>query len=262
MHKKRLIPILFLKDGYFIRSQNFKIHRPIGDTILHVKRLVDWNIDELIILDIDTKNTSFTHNRQDYKNKPVYNLKEFINLIALECNIPLNYGGKIRTLKDVEKRITYGADKVTINKLAFENKNFITKCAKIFGSQSIVVSIDYKIIKGEPTIYINHGSKPSNENIFDFIKTMEDVGAGEILLNSIDKDGSANGYDIDFIKLVNSKINIPLIACGGAGNNIDILECFKKTKIDAVAAGNIFHFRENSYVEIKEFLRKKLNYIR
>ena len=96
MHKKRLIPILFLKDGYFIRSQNFKIHRPIGDPILHVKRLVDWNIDELIILDIDTKkNTSFTHNRQDYKNKPVYNLKKFINLIAVECNITLNYGGKI-----------------------------------------------------------------------------------------------------------------------------------------------------------------------
>ena len=91
---------------------------------------------------------------------------------------------------------------------------------------------------------------------------MEDVGAGEILLNSIDKDGSANGYDIDFIKLVNSKINIPLIACGGAGNEIDIFECFEKTKIDAVAAGNIFHFKENSYVEIKEFLRKKLNYIR
>ncbi len=91
---------------------------------------------------------------------------------------------------------------------------------------------------------------------------MEDVGGGEILLNYIDKDVSEKGHDIDFIKLVNSKINIPLIACGGAGNKIDILECFKKTKIDAVAAGNIFHFRENSYVEIKEFLRKKLSYIR
>ena len=219
-------------------------------------------IDELIILDIDPKNVSFTHNREDYKNKPVYNLKKFINLISLECNIPLTYGGKIRTLKDVEKRISYGADKITINTLVFENKNFITKCAKIFGSQSIIVSIDYKKINGKPTLFKNYGKELVEENIFDFIKKMEDVGAGEILLNSIDRDGRANGYDIDFIKTITSTVSIPVIACGGAGSNNDILKCFEKTKVDAVAAGNIFHFTENSYIEIKSFLKKHLKYIR
>lgn len=262
MYKKRLIPILFLKNGNFIRSQNFKIHRPIGDPILHVKRLIDWDIDELIILDIDTNKVSFTHDRDDYKNKPVSNLKKFINLIAHECNIPLAYGGKIKTLQDVEKRISYGADKITLNQIVFKNKKFITKCAKIFGSQSIIVSIDYKRIEQIPTIFKNHGQEVVNEDIIDFIKQMEESGAGEILLNSIDRDGKANGYDIDFIKKVTSNVKIPVIACGGAGTKTDILECFQKTNVDAVAAGNIFHFTENSYITIKEFLKQHLTFIR
>ena len=262
MYKKRLIPILFLKNGNFIRSQNFKIHRPIGDPILHVKRLIDWDIDELIIIDIDINKSSFAHNRTGHKNKSANNLKEFINLIAHECNIPLAIGGKIRTLNDVERRISYGADKITINQIIYENKTFINECAKIFGSQSIIASIDYKIINETPVIFKNHGTELINSNIFDIFKKLEDLGAGEILLNSIDRDGNANGYDINFINEATSRVKIPVIACGGAGTKDHILECFKKTTVDAIAAGNIFHFTENSYIIIKEFLRSHLNYIR
>ena len=262
MLKRRLIPILYLKDGWMVRSESFEIHQVIGDPVSHVKRMMEWNVDELIVIDISSSKNSFMHNRSDYKSKPVKSLEEFIALIAIECGLPLSLGGGIRSFEDAQLRIRYGADKIVLNKVLFADQKVVKECVKNFGSQSVMASIDYKLEEGREIVYIDKGRKSLKVELLDWIEQICDLGVGEVLINSIDRDGKAIGYDINCIEKISLKINVPLIACGGAGHQMHFLNVFQNTKASGVAAGNIFHFKENAYPLAKNFLKKKLDYIR
>lgn len=262
MYKRRLIPVLFLQNGWMVRSEDFSIHQIIGDPLIHVERLVEWDVDELIILDITSAASSFDHARDDYKHKPVDDLLKFINRIATECSIPLSFGGRIRTLDDIERRILNGADKICLNQALFDTPGLVGEAAHHFGSQAIVASVDYKVIEGIPIVHSHAGKRNTGISAMDWAAKAESEGAGEILLNAIDRDGKACGYDIDNIQDVVERVSVPVIACGGAGNQRHFQECYEKTNISAVAAGNIFHFTENAYPRAKTFLKSKRTDIR
>jgi cyclase len=262
MYKRRLIPVLFLKDGWMVRSQTFSFHQFIGDPVHHVRRMVQWDVDELIVLDIGVRETPFEHNRTDYRHRPVTTVNEFISLIASECNIPLTFGGRIKTLEDISTRIRNGADKVALNTALHENPGIVTQAAKQFGSQAITASVDYRIIDENSRVFVDHGTADTGIDVVTWAKRSQDLGAGEILLNAIDRDGRACGYDIDTINAVADGVDIPLIACGGAGIQNHFGTCFQKTRANAVAAGNIFHFTENAYPNAKRYLKSKIEDIR
>jgi len=171
--------------------------------------------------------------------------------------MPTTIGGNIKNLFDVEKRLLVGADKVSINSAALINPKLISEIAKEFGSQCLVISVDVKKINGQYKIYFNHGIDLSNFNLKEWLKIIYNNGAGEILINSIDRDGSKEGYDINLLKIVTKHSKIPVIACGGVGTFTHFYQGFKKTNIDAAAAANIFHYSDQSVFLAKNFLYKK-----
>ncbi len=245
-----------------VRSEDFSIHQIIGDPLIHVERLVEWDVDELIILDITSSDSSFDHARADYKNKPVNNLLEFINRIATECCIPLSFGGRIRNLSDIEIRIMNGADKVCLNQALFDAPNLVGEAARRFGSQAIVASIDYRIVDDAPIVFSRSGEMNTEIPVAEWAIAAESEGAGEILLNAIDRDGKACGYDTQTVEDIVSRVAIPVIACGGAGHQQHFLDCYENTGPSAVAAGNILHFTEIAYPRAKTFLKTKRHDIR
>jgi cyclase len=175
--------------------------------------------------------------------------------------MPLTFGGGIRTIDEISFRIQNGADKITLNTGAFENPKLITQAAEKYGSQAVVISIDYKIIDNQPIVFTNFGQENTDKSVYNWVKECENLGAGEIFLNSIDRDGKAGGYDIKTIKDTVKSTNLPVIACGGAGSPDDFVELAKKTNVSAIAAGNIFHFTELSYPRAKILLKQnKLNF--
>jgi len=262
MLKRRLIPVLYLLDGWMVRSQEFREHQYIGDPVLHVERMVDWDVDELIVLDIGRGEMNFEHHRRDYRHKPVVTLFDFIRRIALECCIPLTFGGRIRTVDDVRARIQHGADKVSVNAMLAEAPGEVTRAARMFGSQAIVGSIDFRRVEGGARVFLDHGGTDAGTNPVDAARRAEDLGVGEILLNAIDRDGTAQGYDLDAIRAVVEAVRIPVIACGGAGHQQHFLACLRDTDVSAVAAGNIFHFTENAYPRAKRFLAPQRSDVR
>jgi cyclase len=263
MLKRRLIPVLFLRHGWIVRSENFKTHQVIGDPVRHVERMVQWDVDELIVLDISSgTSTEFRHNRDDYRSHGVDDLFEFIGMIANECRIPLTFGGRLRTFEDIGRVIATGADKVSINTAALNEISFVTGCATRFGRQAIVVSIDYRMIGGVPVTCRRHGTDVTEHNVVDWARMVESAGAGEILLNSIDRDGTARGFDLATTQAVADAVDLPVISCGGAGHQSHFQQCFEETGASAVAAGNIFHFTENAYPWAKVYLRRLRDDIR
>lgn len=262
MYKRRLIPILFLKDGWMVRSQTFSVHQFIGDAVHHVRRMVQWDVDELIVLDIGDGEMSFEHDRADYRNQPVETLIDFINLIAVECSIPLTFGGRVSTLDDIGLRILNGADKVAINTALADRPDLVTRAAHRFGSQAVVASVDYRMVDNDARVFVDRGRRDAGTDIVDWVRRAADLGAGEILLNAIDRDGTARGYDLETIDRVAKAVEIPVIACGGAGQQNHFLKCYQETGASAVAAGNIFHFTENAYPNAKRFLGQTLDDIR
>jgi imidazole glycerol-phosphate synthase subunit HisF len=262
MLKRRLVPVLYLLDGWMVRSQQFSEHQYIGDPVVHVERMVDWDVDDLIVLDIGRGDMTFEHHRQDYRHKPVLTLLDFIERIAIECNIPLTFGGRIRTVEDIRMRIQHGADKVAVNALLADAPDTVTEAVHKFGSQAIVASVDFRRVDDEPRVFLRHGSVDTGVSPADWARRAESLGVGEILLNAIDRDGMAQGYDIEAIGEVVAAVNIPVIACGGAGHQRHFLECFERTEASAVAAGNIFHFTENAYPRAKSLLGRHRQDIR
>jgi imidazole glycerol-phosphate synthase subunit HisF len=254
MLKRRLVPVLYLLDGWMVRSQQFTEHQYIGDPVLHVERMVDWDVDELIVLDIGRGDMTFEHHRQDYRHRPVVTLLDFIRRIAIECSIPLTFGGRIRTIEDIRTRIQNGADKVSVNAMLTDAPDTVSRAARTFGSQAIVASIDFRRVDGRPRVFLQHGTVDAGAAPADWARRARDLGAGEILLNAIDRDGTASGYDIEAIGEVVDAVKIPIIACGGAGHERHFLQCLNETGASAVAAGNIFHFTENAYPRAKRFL--------
>ncbi|MBA4196810.1 MAG: imidazole glycerol phosphate synthase subunit HisF [Chitinophaga sp.] len=257
MLKKRLIPVLYIKNGLIVRSEGFNYHQNIGNIVNEAKRYNEWNVDELVYIDISIEK-KYDLRRDDHKIKSYSTIGEIITKIAEVCFMPLTFGGGIRILSDVDERIKNGADKVTINTAAFQNQSLITDISKKYGAQCVVVSIDYRMIDNKPIVFINNGTENTQMKVNDWVKICEDLGAGEIFLNSIDRDGKGKGFDIETIKNCCENTRLPVIACGGAGSDYDFLELAEETKASAFAAGNIFHFTELSYSRIKKLLKKNL----
>lgn len=255
MLKRRLIPVLYLKDGWIVRSENFTIHSVIGDPKIHIDRLVSWDVDEVIIVNISSKFDGVLHQRDDYKNKPTSDIISLVRILATECRTPLSYGGGINCLAQAAELISSGADKVILNKLYYKSAREVEKIAKTFGSQAVVLSVDYRYVEKTAMVFIENASINTQITPQDWIRQAEDFGVGEIFLNCADRDGAATGYDIDLIADVVRQTTRPVIACGGAGSIGDFQTVFEETGVEAVAAGNIFHFSENCYPRAKKHLK-------
>lgn len=253
MIKPRLIVCLLLKGGLLVRSELFHIHQAIGNPIDTVHRLSNWNVDELIVLDIG-ENPVQDMRRDDLRVKYVdQTFPSLLSQISEVCMMPLSVGGRIKNINDISLRLSAGADKVIINTSAVLYPDLINKASSKFGSQCIVVSIDVKINEtGFYEVYIDGGKTNTQLNPVDHAKEMERRGAGEIFLNSIDRDGIASGYDLDLCKMVAEAVKIPVIICGGVGKYDHFVDGILKGKAQAVSAANIFHFFEQSYVRAKD----------
>lgn len=256
MIKRRLIPVLYIKNGLIVRSEGFSYHHNIGNVVSEAKRYNGWNIDELIYVDI-SREKNYDLRRDDYNLNSYSSIGAIISEISKVCFMPLTFGGGIRTIDDVSFRIRNGADKIILNTGAFENPGLITQTAEKYGSQAVVISIDYKIIDGQTIVFTDFGQKNTGKSVYNWIKECENLGAGEIFLSSIDRDGKANGYDTETISKVVASAKLPVIACGGAGELDHFVDLAKNTNVSAIAAGNIFHFTELSYPRAKILLKKE-----
>jgi cyclase len=263
-----LIPVLLYKDGILVRSKSFNFHQSTGDPVEQVVRFTQWKSDELIYLDISRDNVydaglsmstvGSTTSKRDHESYHTEDFASVVKAIAKQCNIPLTVGGKIRTLEDVHIRLKNGADKVSINTAAVERPEFITEISNRFGAQCVVASVDVRFDSESQTheVFIANGKIATGLEPVDWCKQLEALGAGEILLQSIDRDGTAVGYDLELITRVSRAISIPVIVLGGVGNNQHFVEGLQ-AGASAVAAANIFHFTEQSIIKTKEYLSSK-----
>jgi len=243
--KKRLIPVVLLRGGRIVQSRGFSRYNILGDPTPAVERISNWSSDELIYLDISDAGDP---------DAQAAKFEELIPLISAKCSVPLTFGGGIRTLEDVRLRLRLGADKVTVNTAAIQDPALIEKVAGIFGSQCIVVSVDVKTNdRGAPEVH-ERGRVPTGRTPWDFARHVESLGAGEILLNSVDRDGTGLGFDIGLIRQVCDAVRIPVIALGGAGHWQHFADALLQTNVAAVAAANIFHHSENSVHECRSYL--------
>ncbi len=258
MLKNRLIAVLYLKNGFLVRSEGFDLHQRLGNPVAQVTRYNAWDVDELIYIDI-SRQRDYDLNRDDLGGvKNARSIEEIIPIVAKKCFMPLTFGGWIRTLEDIRVRMSLGSDKVTINTQALADPEFITAAAEKFGSQAIVVSIDVlRHGDGSHEVFSGWGKEATGRSPEDWAREAEERGAGEIFLNSIDRDGSAGGYDLELIRKVTAVTNIPVIACGGVGRHVHFKEGLLEGGASAVAAGNIFNFKEMAYVLAKRYLRKE-----
>jgi len=245
MLKKRIIPCLDIKNGRTVKGVNFLAIKDAGDPILLAKKYVEEGADELVFLDI----TATIEKRET--------ILQLVRRVAAEINIPFTVGGGINSLEDVSRLINAGADKVSINSAAVKNPTLITKISKEFGSQCVVVAIDTKLEGNEWTVFVNGGQIPTQLRTVNWAKELEELGAGEILLTSMNNDGTKEGFAIDITSQVSTAINIPVIASGGAGRKEDFKEVFEKTSATGGLAASIFHFGEISIPTLKQYLKKQ-----
>jgi cyclase len=250
--KIRLIPCLLLQNGLLVRSEEFRMHQVIGNPIQQVERFSAWAVDELVYLDI-TREGAHDLRRDDHKIKGSADLLEIVEAISRRCFVPLTFGGGIRTLEDIRQRIARGADKVAINTQAVEDPAFIGDAAGAFGSQAIVVSIDARVQDGGWEVMTRWGSHATGLDVVQWAREAERRGAGEIFLNSVDRDGMAGGYDLPLIEAVCGATRIPVIACGGVGRFKHLVDGVR-AGASAVSAANIFHFTEHSTQRAKKTL--------
>ena len=252
MLKTRLIPCLLLKNGLLVRSEEFSLHQVVGNPIHQVERFNAWTVDELIYIDI-TREGAYDVRRDDHKIKATDDILEIIEGVSRTCFMPLTFGGRIRTLEEINARLAHGADKVTINSIALERPDFVDEAAREFGSQAIIVSIDATERGDDGWEAMAGGRSPSGRDVVEWAREVERRGAGEIFLNSTDRDGIGEGYDTDLIRAVSEATTIPVIACGGVGRFEDLAEGIR-AGASAVSAANIFHFTEHSTQQAKKVL--------
>ena len=243
MLKTRIMPTLLHKDVGLVKGKRFNSWRQVGSAMQAIKVYNMREVDELAFLDI-----SATPGRRD----PDYDL---IDNLADECFMPLTVGGGVQTSDHIRRLLSVGADKICINTAAVKNLNFVEEVAQQFGSQCITISIDVQIDStGHYKVVTCCGKTPTKLNPVDHARNVEARGAGEILLTSIDRDGTMTGYDLDITKQVSEAVSIPVIASGGAGHYEHMLEALTKGGASAVAAASIFHFTEQTPREAKRFL--------
>ena len=245
MLKIRIIPSLLYDGSNLVKGKQFNSWRTVGSVFQNIKLYSLRGVDEIIFLDI-----------MAYKNKKID--FDLIDDFADECFMPLTVGGGIKSIEDIEETLRRGADKVSINSAALENYQLIEDAVRYFGSQCIILSIDYKKDKnGNKKIFLNAEKKLTKIDLFEYMEKVEKNKPGEILLTSVDHDGMMGGYDIETIKKINKSSNIPIIASGGAGSEEDIYKVIKETNVQAVAASSIFHFTEITPLNVKKYLSSK-----
>lgn len=231
MLKPRIIPILLLRGDGLVKGVHFKDHRYVGDPMNAVRIFNEKNVDELFLLDIASTG------RRTIPNP------DFVQRVADESYMPFGVGGGIQTVADMRNLLRAGAEKVSINTAAVENPELITEASEVFGSQSITVSIDVKKNwLGKYLVHTHSGRKKTNLDPVAWAARAAQLGAGEILINSIDRDGTGKGYDLELVQQVADAVDIPVIACGGAGNYNDLSEVIEQTHASAAAAGSLFVF--------------------
>lgn len=255
MLKTRLIPVLLLQNGQLVRAETFDTYQVLGNPVYEVQRYNEWNVDELIYLDI-TKKGSYVQRAVDQKENHATDPLAILELVSKTCFMPLTWGGRIRSVDDMRERFKRGADKITINTGAIEEPELIARGAEFFGNQAIVVSIDVRRHPDDTLeVFADGGQVPTGMCPETWAQEVEQRGAGEILLTSIDRDGTGDGYDLDLISRVSSVTSIPVIACGGVGRYEDYAEAIR-AGASAAAAANIWHFKELSDRNGKRALAK------
>ncbi|MEZ5345951.1 MAG: imidazole glycerol phosphate synthase subunit HisF [Pyrinomonadaceae bacterium] len=245
MLAKRIIPCLDIKDGRTVKGTNFIGLRDAGDAVELAKLYSTQGADELVFLDI----TATIEKRRTFS--------ELVKRIAREINIPFTVGGGINSVDDIETLLASGADKVSINTAAVKDPAILTDAANNFGSQCVVLAIDAKTVKDVWRVFLNGGRVETDLDAVEWSKRGADLGAGEILLTSMNADGTKNGFALDLTKKVSEAVQVPVIASGGAGTEDHFVDVFTKGKADAALAASIFHFREIAIPSLKKYLREK-----
>ena len=245
MLAKRIIPCLDIKDGRTVKGVNFVNLRDAGDPVELAAVYAEQGADELVFLDI----TATVEKRET--------LRQLVNRIAQVINIPFTVGGGIKSVEDVDVLLNAGADKISINSAAVYNPDVLNEMAKNFGNQCIVLGLDADIIDGEWTVVTHGGRKPVDKKALDWALEAQDRGAGEILLTSMQADGTKAGFSLDLTSMLSEHLDIPIIASGGAGTMDHFVDVFREGKADAGLAASIFHFKEIDIPDLKGYLKKQ-----
>tara|TARA_B110000211_G_scaffold21765_1_gene22539 strand:- start:1852 stop:2613 length:762 start_codon:yes stop_codon:yes gene_type:complete len=243
MNKKRIIARIDVKNDYVIKGIHLEGLRKVGNPNEMAIKYYNQGVDEIIFMDAVAA---------------YYDRNSLTNIIAKACEnvfIPITVGGGIRKIEDIQTALNAGADKIAINTKAVQNPNFITKASEIFGSQCIVSSIDAKkIAENKWEVYTDNGREPTGLDVVEWAQKVEELGAGEIMITSIDKEGTKKGFDQDLYKMVSEVVTIPIICCGGAGNKKDVADLFLNKSIDAVAIASLFHYGIVPINVLKDYL--------
>ncbi|WP_445719177.1 imidazole glycerol phosphate synthase subunit HisF [Flavobacterium sp.] len=245
MLTKRIIPCLDIKNGRTVKGVNFVDLKDAGDPVELAKKYAETGADELVFLDI-----SATEERRA-------TLIDLVRKVAAAINIPFTVGGGISSVADVDLLLRNGADKISINSSAVKNPNLINEIASKYGSQCVVVAIDAKQIDGEWLVHLVGGKVPTELNLFDWAKEVEQRGAGEILFTSMNNDGTKNGFANEALAQLSEIVNIPIIASGGAGTMEHFADTFINGNADAALAASVFHYQEIEITELKQYLKEK-----
>lgn len=242
---KRIIPCLDVKEGRVVKGINFLNLKDAGDPVTLAKAYYEQGADELVFLDVSAS----LEGRKT--------MKDVAKKVANEIFIPFTIGGGIKTIDDIKALLKSGADKISIGTAGIENPEFIRQAANAVGSQAIVISLDAKKVdNGKWKVYTRSATNDSEIDAIKWAKKVEELGAGEILLNSIDSDGTKKGFDIELNNAIMNAVNIPVIASGGAGKKQDFLDVFKETDVSAALAASIFHYGEVRIPELKKYLKE------
>jgi cyclase len=252
MNKKRIIARIDVKNEHVIKGIHLEGLRKVGNPNEMAKKYYNEGIDEIIFMDA----VAAYYDRNS--------LTEIINRACENVFVPITVGGGIRKIKDIQIALNAGADKIAINTQAVKDPSFLTRASEIFGSQCIVSSIDAKkISENKWEVYIDNGREPTGMDVVEWAKKVEDLGAGEIMLTSVDKEGTKRGFDIELYNAISEVVSIPTICCGGAGKKEHIADVISNKGVDAVALASVLHYNIESIKNLKEFLtNNKKNYIR
>ena len=243
MLKRRVIPVLLLRNGRMVKGRRFSDYRDTGDPRTAVRIYSAQDADELVFLDIQAS----------LQSRAV--MIDIVHAAAAECFMPLAAGGGVTSLEDIRRLLLAGADKVVVNTAAVTHPDLITSAAERFGTQCIVAGVDYRSEPDGSRVWIRCGTEATTLDPVDHAMRLVELGAGEIFLNSIDRDGMMEGYDLDIADQVARAVTVPVIVCGGAGNFQHLADAFEKTAVSAAACASLFHFGDNNPIRARSHLR-------